>query len=59
VPSEKVEARHYITSACYSATEYVQAMENAPKLKAVDSSDGDKLGECICQGVASFKQHHH
>lgn len=40
---EKVEARHYITSACYSATEYVQAMENAPTLKAVDSSDKYKL----------------
>jgi hypothetical protein len=40
---EKVEARHYITSACYSATEYVQAMEKAPTLKAVDSSDKYKL----------------
>lgn len=40
---EKVEARQYIKAACYSATEYVQAMENAPPLKAVDSSDKYKL----------------
>ncbi|MGB8451860.1 MAG: hypothetical protein WCD89_05955 [Anaerocolumna sp.] len=40
---EKVEALHYITSVSYSASEYVQAMENAPPLKAVDSSDKYKL----------------
>jgi len=40
---EKVEARRYVTSVCYSAAEYVQAMENAPSLKAVDSSDKYKL----------------
>lgn len=40
---EKVEARCYITSACHSAAEYVQAMENALPLKAVDSSDKYKL----------------
>lgn len=40
---EKVEARRYITSECHSAAEYVQAMENAFPLKAVDSSDKYKL----------------
>lgn len=40
---EKVEARCHITSACYSASEYVRAMENALPLKVVDSSDKYKL----------------
>lgn len=40
---EKVEARRYITSESHSAAEYVQAMENALPLKAVDSSDKYKL----------------
>lgn len=40
---EKVEAKYYITSTCHSAAEYIQAMENAPPLKAVDSSDKYKL----------------
>lgn len=40
---EKVEARRYIISVCHSAAEYVQAMENAPPLKAVDSSDKYRL----------------
>lgn len=33
----------YITSGCHSAAEYVQAMENAFPLKAIDSSDKYKL----------------
>lgn len=40
---EKVEALHYITSVCNSASEYVRVMENAPPLKAVDLSDKYKL----------------
>lgn len=40
---EKVEARRYISSICNSAAEYIQAIENAPSLKAVDLSDKYKL----------------
>ncbi|MDA8229074.1 MAG: hypothetical protein M0T74_15500 [Desulfitobacterium hafniense] len=40
---EKIEARRYITSACHSALEYVPVMENAPQLKAAESSEKYKL----------------
>jgi len=40
---EKVEARRFISSISNSAVEYIQEIENAPPLKAVDLSDKYKL----------------